>query len=370
MLKRIKNVILNYTRTTDRALWSMCLLLSCTSLLLLGGLYNTGYATGRQVLTQAIAILMGVVCALIISNLDYNVIAGLWRIYLPLVYLLMAATFVIGMARGDDQAWIVIGGFSVQPSEILKVAFILAFSLHLSNVQDQLGDYKQLIAVLLHGALPVMLIYLQGDAGSALMMGLIVASMIFAAGLSWRIIIMAVGSLVVVAPLVWVFMLNADQKSRILIFANPDLDPLSYGYQQLNGLLAIGSGQIRGTGIFSQNHVYTPEIRNDFIFSFLGNSMGFVGCLGICILLFALCMRLLWCAFSSRDKVGYFICVGAFAMVAFQSIFNIGMCLSVLPVIGITLPFLSSGGTSVLALYAVMGFCLSVKSHSSVNMFG
>ncbi len=370
MLKRIYNAILNYTKTTDRALWGMCLLLSLTSLLLLSGLYYTGYATGRQLFTQALAIGLGVVSALVISYFDYSAIIGLWKFYLPPVYLLMGATFVMGMARGDDQAWLIIGGFSLQPSELLKVAFILAFSLHLSLVHDQLDNYKQLGAVVLHGGFPVLLIYLQGDAGSALMMGLIVASMIFAAGLSWRIILMAIGSLVVVGPFVWFFMLNEDQKSRILIFANPDLDPLSYGYQQLNGLLAIGSGQLRGTGIFSQDHVYTPEIRNDFIFSFLGNSMGFVGCLAVCILLFALCMRLLYNAHTARDRAGYFICVGAFAMIAFQSVFNIGMCLSVLPVIGITLPFLSSGGTSVVALWCVIGFCLSVKAHSSTTMFG
>jgi len=320
MLKKIRNAATSYIRSTDHLTWALCLVLSGLSILLLVGICNTGYATSRAIIVQAAAVVIGLLMMLVISNIDYETIAGLWKLYLPLCYGLVLATFVIGAARGDDQAWITIGGLSLQPSELLKVAFILSFGLHLSKVEGQVNEPRQLILLCLHGAAPVLLIHLQGDDGSALMIGLIFVSMLFAAGVSWRYIAMAAGAAVVVSPLVWFFIMNDDHRNRFLIMLNPMSDPQGQSYQQLNGLLAIGSGQLRGTGLFSGEHVYVPEIRNDFIFSFLGNSMGFIGCLFVCCLLVGLCARLLYNSFHARDTLGSYICVGAFAMVAFQSI--------------------------------------------------
>jgi len=370
MLKRIRAAAISYIRSTDRLTWAFCIVLSGLSLLLLSGLYNTGYAGSRNLIVQSAAVVLGLLMVLVLSNIDYEVIANLWKLYLPLCYGLVLATFLVGAARGDDQAWITIGGFSLQPSELLKVAFIMAFGLHLSKVEGQVNEPRQLVLLCLHGGLPVLLIHFQGDDGSALMIGLIFLSMLFAAGLSWHYIVAAVGAAAVLSPLVWFFVMNEDHRNRFLIMFDPMSDPQGYGLQQLKGLLAIGSGQLRGSGLFSGDHVYVPEIRNDFIFSFVGNSMGFIGCLLVICLLSGLCARLLYNAFHARDPLGRYICVGAFAMVAFQSIFNIGMCLSLLPVIGITLPFLSSGGSSVIALYAAMGLVVSVKMHSSDKMFG
>lgn len=370
MLKRIRTAITAYLRSTDHLTWAFCLVLSGFSILLLAGLYHTGFASSRNIVVQTAAISIGLMVVLVLSHIDYEVTAGLWKLYLPLCYGLVLATFVIGAARGDDQAWLTIGGFSLQPSELLKVAFIMAFGLHLSKVEGQVNEPRQLALICIHGAIPVLLIHFQGDDGSALMIALIFVSMLFSAGLSWRYIITAAGAAAVLSPLVWFFVLNEDHRSRFLIMFDPMSDPQGYGLQQLNGLLAIGSGQLRGSGLFSGEHVYVPEIRNDFIFSFVGNALGFLGCLLVIALLTGLCVKLLFNAFHARDALGRYICVGAFAMVAFQAIFNIGMCLSVLPVIGITLPFLSSGGTSVVALYAAIGLVVSVKMHSSSKMFG
>jgi len=369
MLKRLRAAAADYIRSTDRLTWGLCLGLSAFGFLLLAGLYKVGFATRRHLAVQAAAVCLGLVTAYVLSRIDYEALANLWKLYVPLAYGLVAATFIIGVARGDDRAWINIGGFSLQPAELLKVAFILSFSLHLSKVQGQLDKPRQLLLLCLHGAFPVLLIHFQGDDGTALMLALIFVSMLFAAGISWRYVLYAVGAAVALSPLFWLFFLNADQRSRILIFFNPEMDPQSYGYQQLNSLMAIGSGQLRGVGLFSGEHVYVPEIRNDFIFAYVGNSLGFIGCLGVCAVLGLLCARLLSNAYHARDPLGTYICVGAFAMVAFQTVFNIGMCLSVLPVIGITLPFLSSGGTSVVALYAAMGMVISVRMRSSTKMF-
>ena len=370
MLKKIRSAVTGYLRSTDHITWALCIALSGLSLLLLAGLNHTGFATERHFIVQMAATGIGVVGVLVLSLLDYELLAGLWKIYLPICYGLVLATFVFGSTRGDDQAWLLIGGFSLQPSELLKVAFIMAFAHHLARTEGQVNEPRQLLLLILHGSFPVLLIHFQGDDGTALMIACIFASMMFAAGLSFRYLFAAAGALAVAAPLAWFFVFTTDQRNRFLIMLNPLSDPQGQSYQQLNGLLAIGSGRMQGTGLFSGEHVYVPEIRNDFIFSFVGNAMGFLGCLLVVVLLSGLCARLLYNAFHARDPLGSYICVGAFAMVAFQSIFNIGMCLSVLPVIGITLPFLSSGGTSVVALYAAMGLVVSVKMHSSEKMFG
>ncbi len=370
MFGKLRGAVVGYYKTTDRLLIALCVTASALSVTLLAGLYNTGYATDRQLWMQVAASSLGLLASVVISKFDYRFLADLWRLYLPLCYGLIVVTFFVGTGRGANRAWLEIFGFSLQPAELLKVAFILSFSLHLSKVQEDINQLPVLALLGLHGVTPILLIhFLQGDDGTALMFGLILASMLFAAGLSWKYIAAVAGGAVVAAPLLWFFVLSEYQQKRILITFNPELDPLVYGYQQLNGVLAIGSGQLFGKGIFTGQHIRVPEIRNDFIFAFLGESTGFMGCLAVVALLMLLCFKLLFNSLRAVDPLGRYICVGVFAMVAFQAIFNIGMCLSVLPVIGITLPFLSSGGTSVLALYAGVGLVLSIYMRSNSNMF-
>ena len=163
--------------------------------------------------------------------------------------------------------------------------------------------------------------------------------------------------------------MNEDQRQRIEMIVTGNLDPSGIGYQQWHGLLSIGSGQLLGTGLFGSEHRYVPAMRNDFIFAFLGEAMGFVGCLIVILLLLGICSRILWTSHLAQDDLGRYICIGIFAMIAFQSILNIGMCLSMLPVIGVTLPFFSAGGTSAAALYLGIGVVLSVYMHSRRHLF-
>ena len=362
----------SYLRATDRFLWAIALTLSATSALLLVGLLNTGYATKTHLFTQIIATLMGVTAAVILSNLDYHFLAGLWKLYVPACYLLVLLTFTpLGVVRGDDRAWLSIPliDYTIQPSEFLKLAFIFTFALHLEKVGGEVNKLPNLVKLAIHGAIPVLLIHLQGDDGSAMIFLFICVCMIFAAGLDLKYLLWAAGAAVLAAPVAWFFVLTQDQRERILIFTNPASDPTGKGWQQYQGLLAIGSGGISGTGLFGGEHVYVGEARNDFIFTFLAESLGFLGCLGVIALLMAFCVKILWNSTRAEDPLGRYICVGIFAMLAFQIIINLGMCLSVLPVIGVTLPLLSSGGTSVLTVYVSIGILLSVYHRSRVNMF-
>ena len=155
-----------------------------------------------------------------------------------------------------------------------------------------------------------------------------------------------------------------------MVILKPGYDLQNIGWQQYQGNISIGSGQLWGIGIFSPEHrTSIPEIQNDFIFAFIGESVGFIGALGVILLLTAIALRILMNSTVSQDYLGKFICVGIFAIVMFQTLINIGMCLSILPVIGITLPFLSCGGTSVATLYLGIGLVVSVFMHNKTTLF-
>lgn len=372
-MKKVVAAAGRYIRSTDWWLILMCVIASGLSVVLLMGIVNSGLAYGRHVKVQALATAIGLVAALILSKIDYHFMARLWKLHASAAYFLVLLTFLIGVQvqeSVDDKAWIMLPmGLSIQPSEILKISFILTFAYHLSKVQDNLNSPQNLILLCLHGALPVGLIMLQGDDGTAIIFGMIFLCMIFSAGIKWRYILLALGCVAAAAPLVWLYVMDDDKRMRVLSVLFPEQYTMNIGYQQMCSRRAIGSGQLWGKGIFYGNHQYVPEIQNDFIFAFIGESLGFFGCVLVILLLFCICAKILHTGSRSIDPLGRYICVGVFAMIAWQSMANIGMCISVLPVIGLTLPFLSAGGTSVVTVYLGIGLVLSVYMHQKTTLF-
>ncbi|MBC8585778.1 FtsW/RodA/SpoVE family cell cycle protein [Youxingia wuxianensis] len=375
-MKKLFKIILTYIKQTDIYLWFLCLGLSAFSLLLISGIAYSGVMPEvglRKVLVQCAASGLGALTAVFMSKIDYHTMGRLWKIHVPAVYFLVLLTFIIGTQRMegvDDKAWLSLPfGLSIQPAELLKISFIITFAYHLFRSRERLNAPQNVLLLCIHGAIPTLLVHLQGDDGTALVFAIIFVCMMFAAGLSWKYIVPAFLALGAALPLVWTQVMSNDQKMRILALFQPDKYRQGIMYQQYNAKLAIGSGKVWGKGIFTPDHKYVPEMHNDFIFSFIGESLGFVGCLAVVVVIILLCIKLLLCAGETQDLQGKLICVGVFAMIAFQSIINIGMCLSLLPVIGITLPFLSSGGTSVLASYMGIGLVLSVYMHGDKNLF-
>ena len=236
-------------------------------------------------------------------------------------------------------------------------------------MEENLNQPGVLIPVLCHAAAPVLLIMLQGDHGSAIVFLFIACGMLFSAGLAWKYILTAGGLTIAALPVIWYGLMDEDKRMRFITLFNPDLDPTGSGYQQRLGRIALGSGKLWGKGIFSGNHQYVPEMYNDFIFSFIGEALGFIGCLAVLGIISALCLRVLQVGRRAKDRLGRFICVGVFSMIAAQTVMNVGMCLSVLPVIGVTLPLFSGGGTSVVATYLGIGLAMSVSMHNSRKLF-
>lgn len=375
-MKTVFSAIGRYIKETDWMLMLCCFSLSSFSTLLIYSLYKNG-EIGRlnTVLVQPAMALCGIVAAIILSKIDYHMMARLWKWHSVLCYGLALLVFPFGIQRVDwvdDKAWLPIPftSISFQPSELLKISFIITFAYHLSKVKDQLNRPKQLLLLCIHGAIPCGLIHLQGDDGTVLVMAVIFASMLFVAGLSWKYIVPVLAMIPPAAVVLWNFFLDDDKKNRILAIIRPELVDSAITWQQDRGLISIGNGGLWGNGIFMETGQfrYVPEVYNDFIFTYIGETVGFIGCIAVLAALAFLCIRILHSALHALDDLGKFICVGVFAMMAIQIIINIGMCLGVLPVIGVTLPFLSAGGTSTGTLYLGIGVVLSVYMHSGKDM--
>jgi len=374
-METVKRAITWFFDKIDWLLLTLCTSLSLLSVILLMGIFRYKQAheidlmrlSRQNITSQGIAIVLGVIAVLLIANIDYRSISKQWKIYVPAAYLFMLATFAFGVGatgRPDDKRWLIVPGvgMSVQPSEFLKLAFILSFAYHAHRSQDKFNRPLNVALLCLHAVIPVALVQFQGDSGTALLFCLIFLAMLFVAGIKWIYILIAAVGVPVMLPLAWFFLLEDFQRNRILAVIAPTGSWVED--QQGRGLLAIASGRIFGKGIFSVDHKYVPEMHNDFIFSFIGSAMGFLGCLAVCLVIGFIGMRMLYICALANDRQGQVICAGIFSMIISQSVINIGMNLSLLPVIGNALPFLSSGGSSLLANYLGVGLVLSVCKHT------
>lgn len=370
-MKRIVSSVIGYIKKTDKLLYGLLLVVCVFGMLAVAGVSHSFSSSNSLIMVQGLAFILGFLAIIVVSNIDYRLIARMWKLYVPVVLILVLLTFFIGGQRGtDDKAWLLLpGGMSLQPSELLKIAFILTFSFHLDRVHDHINRPFTVLLLCLHGAFPVLLIHFQGDDGTALVFFSLFLMMLFCAGISWKYILASILAVGIAAPLIWLYAMNEDQKQRILLLFHPGMDPLGVELQQNAAKISIGSGQVWGTGLFTGEHRYVPEIQNDFIFSFIGEALGFVGCIAVLLLLTLLCVKILLVAKVARDYMGKSLCVGVFAMIATQTILNVGMNLSLLPVIGVTLPFFSTGGTSVVTLMVGVGLVFSVYMHNTVSMF-
>lgn len=328
---------------------------------------ETGDTSARDYIIQSISMILGVVIALTLASMDYHSIARLWFLYVPFSLALVALTFTsLGMknAGADDRAWLDLGFISMQPAEVLKLAFILSFSFHLYKDKDNINHPLHLLFIILHGAVPVGIVALQGDYGTAIVFLMMFVAMLFSAGLSFKYIIAALVATPPALYLLWNYGLQSLHKKRIMILIEPGTDPMGLEYQQNLGLAALGSGKLFGKGFLSKEFTEVPEMHNDFIFAHLGQVFGFVGAVAVIVLLAYICIRVLSDSRKTMDLLGKLICMGTFAMLFTHCFMNIGMVLKVMPVIGIPLPFLSAGGTALLSMYVAVGLVLSCYTHN------
>lgn len=357
----------NYFRHIDWILLLICLGISAFDIFLLSTLHDLGYVKQDDIETQVVACALGIGAALIIGMIDYKRLSKYWYVYGPLAVILQLLLWTpLGVTRAGDLAWLNLGIATIQPSEILKLAFILSLAWHISKAGDKMNSLPRFALLCVHFLIPFGIIMIQGDAGSALVFLFIFICMMFAGGMSWKYVLAGLASVPVIAYVAWNYVMGEHHRERFRLIWDQGLqesERLGSYLQQYNAKVAMGSGQLTGLGTNADTYTYVPEGYNDFIFAYLGMVFGFIGCMAVVIALTILCLKLLSDASAAIDPLGKLICVGVFAMLTFHCVINIAMVLGVGPVVGIPLPFMSAGGTSLVMCYAAIGPVLSVVSH-------
>lgn len=370
--------IKDFVKGTDKILLGLCMILSAIGTVMVYSATRVNLTENqvisRDAKTMFLAVVMGICVSLVISYFDYEAVARLWPIIAIVCLGLMLSLFVIGSSpegRDDAISWIKLGSFYFQPSELLKIGFIITFSVHLENVGSEINKLKNVILLAIHAMIAVGLVVLTGDMGSALVFMFITIGMLFMAGLQLRYFLFGIGAVALLAPIAWFEVLSDFQKQRFMaIYAPKSLTEATYNeviFQQERGMNAVSSGGIFGTGLF--NGTYTqnglvPESENDMIFTVVGEELGFIGCIVVLGLLLAIAIKILVVGKKAISVTGKLICCAVAVMIITQVVVNVGMVLKLLPVVGITLPFMSAGGSSNLCIYIAIGMVLSVYRSS------
>ena len=374
-MNRFSNSFYDYLKKTDAVLWILTLLAVVYSLLLISSMQRSGDYNFFK--TQFVAVVIGFIVAFVISVADYKYIINKWYFSAGIAIVLSLLVFLFGMqvAGTDDTAWLQLpGGFTIQPSEFIKICFIITFSKHLSylNEQNLIQSLFGVITLIIHSVIPIAIIHFQGDDGTALIFGFMFLIMSFVAGVQLRYFAILGGLLVVGIPIIWSFFMNDEHRNRILALFDLDGNSMTnYGWQQYQGKVSIASGELYGSGLYNGSRVeygIVPEQENDFIFTVAGEELGFLGCILLLLILFGIIIKIILNSKASNDLQGKFVCSGVFAMIASQTIINLGMVLGFLPVIGITLPLFSSGGSSALSTLICIGLVQSVRYHNIDDM--
>ncbi len=328
--------------------------------------------TNRMFIVQSAALLIGIVMYVLFSKLDFDMLGeASVLIYIGCVALLgVTLIFGTGLEETGTKGWIDIGFISFQPAEFVKIGFIITFAKHLQRVREDVNYIGTLFLLAMHAFLLIGMVFLQPDVGTALVFIFIFIIMLFCAGFSYKYMaVLAVVATVMIAG-IWIFrehILAPHQIARIEVFFDPYKDPVGAGYNVIQSETSIGSGRLFGRGFLQGNLNqldYLPAKHTDFIFATIGEEWGFFGCVCVVAILATIIIKCILVAKQTRNTFGYFVCVGIAAMFFFHTLENIGMCIRLMPVTGIPLPFFSYGGTSLLTNMAAMGIVSSVSVRS------
>jgi cell division protein FtsW len=322
------------------------------------------------VIRQAMFAVVGVAALAVAMRVDYRAYRNEKFIYgvLGAVMLALIAVLMFSEPINGAQRWLNLGGLGLQPSEFAKIACVLLTALVLERRMHRIDEprYALLPIALVVGAV-VTLILKQPDLGTAAALVLIIVTMIFAAGLSYRYVAMAI---VAGVPLLYIVVMSAEYRvRRFMVFLDPDSDPTGAGYQALQSIIAVGSGGIFGVGLNDglQKLFYLPEAHNDFLFAVVGEELGLVGTTCVLVCFAVIGWRGLRIALRSEDAFGAFIALGLTAMICAQALFNMSVVLSLLPTKGIPLPLMSAGGSSLLVSLIAIGVLLNISQHATAE---
>ena len=385
---KIRDFLSDVVRQSDLVLLALCVGSTLYGMVLIASATHFR-GTLKYVAIQGFGLLIGVLLYFFFSAVDVGELSKKWKWLLIFNFgfiLLLRTPF--GLTRNGNRAWLGVNdigeslgvGFlenfpiTVQPAEIVKITFILLLARQLALLQEKrdLRSFANVIQPTAHaGAMFVFYYIISKDAGSGLVYLFVFLCMAFAAGFALRWIILGIGGAVGSFLAAWnLGLLRGDWYDRIKVILDHSYQPDKKGFQQTRGMLALGSGKLTGQGLFHGTQTQSsakwslPERQTDFIFCVCGEELGFIGCLLIIVLLLAIIVRCLIVAREAPTRMESLVCVGMAGMLIFQTIANIGMCLFLMPVIGLTLPFFSYGGSSIVTLFGAMGVVSGIKKRS------
>lgn len=343
------------------------LLLSIFGIVIIGSAKET--VQGKQIM----GLVIGFVIMMVLSFVDYHIILKLqWPLYFINIALLLFVAF-FGESSHNAQRWVEIAGIRFQPSETAKILLILFYAKFIMKLKDKMKSPLVLLTAVVLFLPPWFLIYKQPDLSTSIILAIVFFVMLYVGGLSYKIII-AIFSVAIPAILIFLFLImqpdqtiiDKYQKNRILAWRDPDKYELDLAYQTKNSIMAIGSGQLSGKGLYNddvdsvKNGNYISEAQTDFIFAIVGEELGFVGCLFVIVMEMLIAGECFHLAYYAPDMGGKVIAAAMGGLICFQSVVNISVTTGLLPNTGLPLPFVSYGLTSLVSLYIGMGVVINV----------
>ena len=317
--------------------------------------------------THALWILLGTIVFFLTTALNYQFISRICYFLYGANVLALVLVLFFGASSHGAQRWFDLGFISFQPSETMKVVLIYVLSLLFSKTStQQVYGFRQIAGAFFLTIIPMILIALQPDLGTSLIIGIQVCVLILFLKLSKRLFISFFSLILIAVPSIWVFSLKDYQKSRILTFISSQKDPKGAGYNIIQSKIAIGSGQLFGKGFRKGTQAqlkFLPERQTDFIFSVLSEEHGFFGSSIVLGLFLLLILNIVKIAKKSRNKLGVYLCIGCIALILCPVLINVGMTIGLFPVVGIPLPLLSYGGSNMITIFISLGLVSSVSAH-------
>ena len=377
MIRWFRQYIWNAWRRCDKILLLLCGLANIFGLLMIAT--TTNYrGTLSYVERQLLASLGGLFLFVFISSLNIDSILEQRHILYIIMYGLILLLIPFGTDNGSGNvSWLEIDllPFYIQPAEICKIFFILVCASIMGARQNRPSS----IPSVMRSFIPFLLLFglnlaLSGDLGVSAIFIVVYIVMALAGGISLIWFLIAGGTVVAAAPFLW-NMLDGYQKNRFLILFDPSIDPLGINerYHTMRSLKSLTGGGLFGQGLFNGNRTQSygvlPAQHTDYIFSAIGEELGYMGCIFTIVLLFLIVARVIWVGVRSPDYTRKLICFGAGAALIFQIVINVGMCMGVMPVIGLTLPFISYGGSSIITVYGMLGFVSGVFARPSPTSY-
>ena len=377
-IKKMLPFLKEFLRRADMLLFALCLTCSIFGLVVISSATATSKeGSTHYILIQTVAILIGIALYVVLTVLDLDVIADKWPILAGISLVLLLALIPFGVDDGTgNKSWIRFLGVGIQPSEIVKVIFTVLMAKHISYLKEykSLNHVFSVAQLAVHFFLPfALIVIISGDLGSALIFFFLFVVMLFAAGLKFYWFVLGAAAMAGIIPLAWQSLLKDYQKARILApYTTNVVDYDNVIWQAKQSKLALASGQLTGTGLFNGPQTQSqavPEQQTDFIFAVIGEELGMIGCCVVIALLLAIILRCVKVGLRSKNSMSCLVCLGVASIFLFQTFINIGMCMGLTPVIGLTLPFFSYGGSSMFSLFAAAGLVSGVKFRPKPERF-